>query len=146
MNNQENIPDKILRSGKDLPFQVPDSYFDEFPGKMQDRLNIRSRSESKKRSLRPILAAAAMIIVIITLGYTGLKIFLNNEVPTMLSEDDMAETIEYFAMELDNSMLASVFVEMELDMKTESIESEADGIIQYLSEDEIDFDQLLNEE
>ncbi|MFC2098613.1 hypothetical protein ACFLSP_02595, partial [Bacteroidota bacterium] len=56
---------------------------------------------------------------------------------------EMVETIEYFAYELDNEMLASAIVESDISLEIGSFDSQTEDLIQYLSEDNIDLSELL---
>ncbi len=142
---QENIPDKIQASGKKLPFAVPDSYFENLPGIIQGRLpgSRKPFFTSMVRAVRPQLALAAMFIGLIAVGYAGFRILSNNG--NGLGGDELVEAIEYFGYDFDDEMLISAIIESDIDLSPGPFETQTDEIIQYLSEDEIDFSGLLND-
>ena len=147
MKNQENVPENIRAAGRKLPFEVPESYFDSLPERIQDRLSEAgsSRRPAIIRTLRPKLAMAAMFIGLITVGYLGVRIITNTGNPLYLSEDEINETLEDFAYDLDNEMLISAMMESDLILSVDSEDPQTDEIIRYLSEEDIDFGGLLNE-
>ena len=145
MDKQEQIPDRIKASGRKLPFEVPDSYFNELPGKIQERLSHDEKPVISTRFIRPKLAMAAMFIGILALGYAGIRILLDNGNSNYMSEDEIVETIEYFSYELDNGLLASVVIESDIDLDIVPEDSQTDELIQYLAEDDIDFSNLMND-
>ena len=141
MKHQEHIPEKISSAGRKIPFEVPDSYFENFPGKIQEHL-----TESRKpvvRSIRPQLAIAAMFIGLITVGYAGFRILSSPEKPIYFSSEEMTETIEYFAYEVDDEMLVSAIIESDISFSPSSSDLLGDEIIQYLSEEDIDISDLM---
>ena len=144
MNNQENIPDKIRASGKKLPFVVPDSYFEDLPGRIQDRMpgSRKPLFASMVRAVRPQLALAAMFVGLIAVGYAGFRMLSNNG--NGMSGDELVEAIEYLDYVFDDDMLISAIIESDIELSPVSFDSQTDEIIQYLSEDEIDFSELLN--
>ena len=76
MSDQKNIKKTLQDVGKELPFTVPDHYFENF----QERLNNRIRKEKdfntpvrKINRFKPYLAAAAVILVIFIGGMLALR-------------------------------------------------------------------------
>jgi len=148
MKDQEHIPDKIKASGKDLPFKVPNLYFDDLPGRINDRLSstwLRPR-QSPLKALRPQLAIAAMFVGMIAVGYAGFRILSNGENNYLMSNEEFAETVEYLAYDIDEDMLITAVMESGTILDSEPAEPETDEIIEYLSEEKIDFIKLLNED
>ena len=146
MKDQEHITDKILDGGKNLPFKVPDQYFDDLPGRIHDRL-YSSRMQPRHnplRSIRPRLAIAAMFAGMIAVGYAGFRIISNRENSSFLSNKEFNETLEYLVYDINEDMLISAILESSTILDAETIESETDEIIEYLSEEKIDFSELLN--
>jgi hypothetical protein len=145
MNDQEKIPESIRKAGKSLPFKVPESYFEDLQDRIMDRLAEKETPVRRLNTFRSRLALAAMFIGLIAIGVTTFTLIRSNTGTMMLSEEEIDETLEYFAWELDNSMLADAVMESELFLTSESTESSSEDIIQYLSEDEIDFSSLYIE-
>jgi hypothetical protein len=149
MNQPEKIPDSVRAAGKKLPFEVPDQYFDEFPGKIRDRISSdagagESSGRGPVRTLRPWMAAAAVFIGMLAVGYTGFRILAERSGGPYLSGDELIENMEYFSHELDEDLLITAILESDIILADETPDPESDEIIQYLSEDNIDFTGLLN--
>jgi len=148
MKDQEHIPDQIQAHGKDLPFTVPDQYFEDLPGRIHDRLSstVSRPRQRLLRTIRPQLAIAAMFVGMIAVGYTGFSILSNKDNSSFLSDKEFAETLEYLAYDIDEDMLITAVMESGTILDTEPAEPEMDELIEYLSEEKIDFFMLLNEE
>ncbi|MFC2116885.1 hypothetical protein ACFLTU_10440, partial [Bacteroidota bacterium] len=71
MKDQEKIPENIQAAGNSLPFVVPELYFENLPGRIQDRLPEADGPLFSKviHAVRPHLAMAAMFIGLIAVGY-----------------------------------------------------------------------------
>ena len=130
-----------------LPFHVPENYFEDLPQRIQDRLE--SAGEKKSVSLYPAirsrLAIAAIFIGLLTVGYAGFRILFQQDSDFYLSEDEKIEAIEYFGYDLDDELLISAVLDSDIEFTQATESSESDEIIQYLSEEEIDLNILLNE-
>ena len=148
MKDQEHIPDKIQASGKVLPFKVPDQYFDDLPGRIHDRLSstVLQPRQSLLRTIRPQLAIAAIFVGMIAVGYAGFSILSRKDNSSFLSDKEFAETLEYLAYDIDEDILITAVMESETIMDAEPADPEIDELIEYLSEEKIDFIQLLNED
>ena len=124
---------------------MPDSYFEDLPGSIMDRLpgSRKPFFTSMVRTVQPQLALAAMFIGLIAVGYAGFRILSNNG--NGLGGDELVEAIEYFGYYFDDDILISAIIEYDIDLSPGPFETQTDEIIQYLSEDEIDFSKLLND-
>jgi len=52
--------------------------------------------------------------------------------------------IEYFGHEFDDDMLIAAIVESDIDLSPQDIDYETDVIIEFLADEEIDFNEILN--
>lgn len=147
MNIQEHIPDKLGTHGKELPFTVPDSYFDDLPGRIKNRLaeSGQPKRQTIVRTIRPRLAIAAMFIGFITLGYAGFRLLSERADALYMSEKELVEAMEYFVYDLDEDMLISAFIESGTVLSDESPDAQTEELIQYLSEEDIDLNGLMND-
>lgn len=144
MKAKENIPEEIPGMSRKNPFGVPDNYFDELPSRIQERLSeTPAVSISRIYPVRRGLALAAMFIGLVTLGYFGLKMIMNGQDTRMLSEDEVSTAIEYFGYQFDDDMLIAAIVESDIDLGPQDVDNESDVIIEYLSSEEIDFNEIL---
>ncbi len=147
MKKQEDIPARIRDSGKNLPFRVPDNYFEELPGRIQERIQGTPSAQPlpQIRKLRPALALAAMFIGLIAVGYAGFQLLSDKGNNQYLSGDELFETMEYLVYDFDEELLRAEIIESGISMVPESPDIQTDEIIQVLSEDDIDFTELLED-
>jgi hypothetical protein len=144
MNRPKNIENDQRAKRRRIPFEVPESYFEEFPERIQNRL--QGSRDTRVHRIRPWLAYAAIFVGLITLGYAGFRILKSQESGPRLTSEEINETIEYFAYVIDDEMLISEVLESGIDFSPETSVLQEDEIIQYLSEDEdIDIPTLMIE-
>ena len=144
MKAKENIPEEIPGMSSKTPFSVPDNYFDQFPSRIQERLTETPVVPiSRTYNISRVVAMAAMFIGLVTVGYFGLKMIFNGQDIRMLSEDEVSTAIEYYGHEFDDDMLIAAIVESDIDIDPQDIDYESDAIIEYLSSEEIDFNEIL---
>jgi hypothetical protein len=84
MKNQDNIPPKLTGLRKDLPFKVPNKYFDDFPARIQQTLEQEKQASSNTKSriinlLKPALSLAAGFAAIFILVYWPVKTINNRQ-------------------------------------------------------------------
>jgi hypothetical protein len=70
----EEIPEGLRKAGKDLPFRVPDHYFDDFQAKLQFQIGREQSFEKNQRSLfvryiKPALGLAAAFAAVFLLVF-----------------------------------------------------------------------------
>lgn len=70
MTNEETyLKEKV---GNRNPFQVPNGYFEQFANQVMQQLPEREVKKSRIVALRPLLYAAACIVVLVVMGVTWL--------------------------------------------------------------------------
>lgn len=144
MKAKENIPEEIPEMSRKIPFGVPDNYFDELPSRIQERLSeTPTVSISRISPVRRSLALAAMFIGLVTVGYFGMKMILNGQDARMLSGEEISTAIEYFGYQFDDDMLIAAIIESDITFDPQDIDNETDAIIEFLSSEEIDFNEIL---
>jgi hypothetical protein len=84
-----------------------------------------------------------MFIGLVTVGYFGLRMIQNGQDARMLSGDEVSTAIEYFGYQFDDDMLIAAIVESDIDIDPQDNDYESDAIIEYLSNEEIDFNAIL---
>ena len=144
MKTKENIPEEAPGMSRKNPFGVPDNYFEDFPSRIQERLSgTPSITQQRVYPIRRTLAMAAMFIGLLTVGYFGLRMIMNGQDAGMLSEDEVSTAIEYYDLQFDDDMLIAAIVEFDIDLEPQDSDYESDAIIEYLSSEEIDFNEIL---
>lgn len=99
---EENKYIEILKAGNKRPFTLPENYFDDFAGKM-DELIAETPQEIKQRRIRPwMYGVAASLIGIIFLGQVYLSENKNTNMAAetydtyILSQVDESSIIDYY--------------------------------------------------
>jgi hypothetical protein len=147
MKQQEKIPDLNGITGKELPFVVPDSYFDDLPGRIQARLTLPRKSPRKLSlpAFRPALAMAALFMGLIAVGYAGFRILSQRGNDRYLSGEELDATMQYIAYDLDDDMLVSTLVESGISLAPRTADDRTEEIIQILSEEDLNYNDLIND-
>ncbi len=146
MKAKEYIPEEIPGMSRKIPFRVPGDYFDKFPARIQERVSAKTvLSFPRLYPVRRRLALAAIFITLVTVGYFGLRTALNKQDARILSADEVSTAIEYYGYQFDDDMLVAAIIESDIDIDPQYVDNETDAIIDFLSSEEIDFDQYLNE-
>lgn len=146
MKAKENNPEEIPGLSRKIPFSVPENYFSTLPSKIEERLSeTQTVSILRNDTVRRGLALAAMFIGLVTVGYFGLRMILGGQDDRMLSGEEVSSAIEYYGYQFDDEMLMAAYVESDNNQNLQDADNETDVIIEYLSSEEIDFDDMLIE-
>ncbi len=102
MNNQNNIQGPLSKLKRENPFKVPEGYFDEFPARMQQRIQQESQLAVKPRGriiqmIKPALALAAGFAAIIVMVYFPLT-YLNNRSIADSGDSEKIVFDDFFAL------------------------------------------------
>ena len=146
MKKRGQIPDLDRPELKNLPFSVPASYFEELPGRIQERLaGVQERKRIRiLPAFRPALATAAMFIGLIAIGYAGFRILSQRGQAPFLTGKELDETMEYFAYDVDDDMLVSALVESGISLSPQPEDPRTEEMIQVLSEEDLNANDLIN--
>jgi len=136
MNINREIEDLPEGMKKELPFSVPEGYFENFAARLHDRLETERKPGffgKTYRILRPQLAIAATFAAFIILGYVIIKLSLDNNKQTEPIQE-YSEIIDYYIYDFDDETIMAVFTdENNLNYLNNIFEDEE--IIKYLSEE-----------
>lgn len=136
MNKDRETGDKLNGMKKDLPFSLPDQYFDKFPEKLMHRLETSQKTGffNKTYSLiRPQIAIAAALAAFIMIGYFIVTSTLDTRKQANAVEE-YADVIDYYIYDFDDETIMAVFTE-ENNLNYLNNNFEAEEIIQYLTEE-----------
>lgn len=140
MNKKHHIPTRVQKQEHDLPFAVPDGYFDTLEDRIEARIAEETNTISPKgkliRMLKPILGMAASFAVIFLLVYYPLSVFLpgylakNAEEPAAKNETFAEEEALYSYLLVSEQSLYDI-----LNAETEQTGGEvtADEMLDYLA-------------
>ena len=104
MEELRNISPQLSKIKKDIPFGVPDNYFDNFSARLQLKLEAEKVASSNSRNriiqfLKPALSLAASFALIFMLVYWPLKTFIPNQVASNGNQSEQGiSDMEYVSM------------------------------------------------
>jgi len=145
MDESSNISPRLTKIKRVNPYSVPENYFDELPGRIQEAIHVQKETEPAKsfifRYIRPQLAVAASIIIFAILGYLGYKSIYSYNSSIELTSGEIAEYVEYYSSEIDEDM----FIELLDDNKLPkaNFSDLSDEIITYLVDENIDYQSII---
>ncbi len=145
MKALKNIAPNLSKIKKENVFRIPDGYFEEFPGKMMERINHQEERQQVvhpvRRLIRSPLTIAASIVVFAVLGYLSVRYLMSDGINQQLSSQEIAEYIEYYASDLDEGVYYEVLDEM---APEETEDQEYNEImIDYLLDQGIDYQSII---
>ena len=145
MDELKNIAPNLSKLKKDLPFGVPDHYFESFPANLQEKIHSHKKDSFAGRNvviLKPYLAAAVILIVALVAGN-----MIFRKVSSQKSDDrfrtEISEVVEQELYSISEEIIVEV---MEADLMEETITAPAgsDEMIDYLLNADLDEGDLLN--
>ena len=144
MDELKNISPKLSRLKKEVPFKVPDNYFDDFSARLQMKLEAEKKNVVTPKNrivqfLKPALGLAASFALIFMLVYWPLKSFTPSQEATNDLQIEMPDS-EYLniveGMD-DNSFYAL------LEESAESVDLNDEELLSYVSANVSDYDIYL---
>ena len=149
MKNQNDHNIDLNKINKELPFRVPENYFEELPKRIQAKCKEAEKTEQKGTSvikiLRPALSLAAMFVGVALLSFFAVNLIddsAQQQEKTHLSKD-IADANYENQYSTEEEMIKAI---KEQQQKGEDVKNEkADEYIDYLLEDDIDYGTLIKE-
>jgi hypothetical protein len=124
---------KLPNMKNDLPFKVPEDYFENLSDRVQEKIHIEENPNQRiLQVLKPYLWMAASIIAIVFVA----KIVLTNSVPTeyKISQSESIQT---------DTQNISINVDELNWFSDETPDATSDELIEYLSDFDLDSESLL---
>jgi len=145
MDDFKDISSDLSKMKKDLPFQVPEHYFENFPERLNEKIRSKKRLPSFERkvmALRPYLAAAIVIIVALVSG----NLIFRNINEKRAAKDLHSEISQVVEWELYSISEETILEVMNYTGYQEEIpvQDSRDEIIDYLVNEDIPYDELIN--
>jgi hypothetical protein len=146
MKKNQNNKTRLESLNRELPFSVPENYFDDFTVRLQERMHAEKKTGLFRKTyemIRPQLAIAAAIAAFAVIGYTTVTLIVNDNNKTD-NVVEIADVINYYFDDFDDDMLISTLAEGNgIDWMNTSVEN--DDILNYLSEENnIDYTELMD--
>ena len=142
-NNKSEGPLSGIK--KEVPFRVPDNYFEKLNDSVMDRIRESERTTRRPltRRLIPLvsLAGAAAIIAGLLLLMPGI---LEQREVSELSAEEIAWVLEDEIYDLDGNVIESSLSSSEQDINSDPGNLQ-DEIIQYLLDENIELESIVNE-
>lgn len=137
----EKIPKKLERITKELPFRVPMNYFDDFPARMQARIEIEGQPRKTKilNIIKPVLSLAAAFAAAFLLIYLPVKNI--NKFHEQASAEITQESNTAFFDIIERMDANTFFAILENENNDDPIDD--DILIEYLAVNYNDYDIYL---
>lgn len=137
-NIKFNYSDEDLKSN----FQIPEDYFKNLPGLVQNRI-VKLENNPVKRTniiLHPAFKIAVAAVLVILLYVTVVN--KNRIFSDSFNDLEMVDIIENYAFSMDEDFILS-YIEFETDLYAEEEETD-DEMINYLIDQGIEIEELIN--
>jgi hypothetical protein len=146
MNNQDHISPKLSGLKKEPPFKVPAGYFDDFPARMQQRLNQEKQQLSKSKPrvidfLKPALGLAAGFAAVFLLVYWPVKTLTDRQTAQIHEQRTEEVYFNDFTSLLESLDDETFFSLLEKDPEDDIIETES--LVAYLASNFSDYDVFI---
>jgi hypothetical protein len=146
MKNQDQISAKLAGLKKENPFRAPSGYFDDFPARMQHRLELEKAGEEKQKirfitMVKPILGLAAAFAAVFIMVYWPVSTINNRQTAKMESapaEHSVANDLISLFEHIDEHTFYAL-----LEKETDSYLPENDQLVAYLADNFSDYDVFL---
>lgn len=148
INMKKQSEQEFSELKKENPFRVPDNYFDNLPEKIRVNIHAREKAVSKPvirivDYLKPHLALAAAILGFALIGYTGFRYFINKNSNSQISNQEIAEYMDFYSNDVDNTLIMELLKEQE-QQHVETDDDLSEEIIDYLLNENIDIYTIAN--
>ena len=147
MKDLEKTGPNLSKVKSQNAYRVPENYFEEFPRKLMERLEGEDSSKRTTKYIwtyfKPHLAIAATILAFAIISYTTVQLFFSDGSTSEFSNMEIAEYVEYYSSELDESMYYELLDEIHEEETTQNNYDEM--VIRYLVDQDIDFQTIVEE-
>jgi hypothetical protein len=143
MENPERSTRKLQEAGTDLPFSIPPRYFDDFPARLQVRIDQETSSGKMIflrffEAIKPAIGLAAAFAAVFILVYWPAKWMTRQIAYTAKNQNNLNEKVIDLVEHVDDQTFFSL---LEYGGKTEAIDYET--LENYVAANFSDFDIYL---
>lgn len=144
MKEIDNNNDPLASIGRELPFKVPDGYFENLPMRIQQQCTQASSSQQSKdvplfRVLKSQLSLAAGFALMAMLAFAGYY-YLRPADPMDTAHDDYIEIVQKNIYEYDMGKAKQSKIQMDNDSLKSNVRDE---MFKYLHEENNDYVTLM---
>lgn len=145
MDNQDYKSSKLDGLKKDLPFRVPKGYFDDFPARMQQRIELEKQPAKSSTKvielLKPMIGLAAAFAALILLVYFPVKTYTNRQIAKESSNRIENIVSDDFINLTENFDDVTFYTLLENENGNDVIETET--LVSYLSMNLSEYDIIM---
>lgn len=148
MNEEPKIPEKIAGAGKQLPFGIPDRYFEEFRTRLQDRIHGTEPSKTRTgliRMVRPAMGYAALVAGFLIIAFFAVRQITGPGQHDLPDTPELAEMVDYYLVDYDEELLYETLSDLQDVQELTPLADQSDEIFDYLSVDGVDDVLLIDE-
>ena len=148
MEEDIKIPDRLREAGKQLPFSVPDNYFETFQQRLQDRMQQEKQVPGFTRVIqlvRPRLSYAAVIAGFLMISFFAARQILQSNQQQTLNSSELAEIMDYYLIDYDDELLYETLSELPEEQVINPLQEDPDEIFDYLDAEDIDYSLFLDD-
>ncbi|HKI88473.1 MAG TPA: hypothetical protein VKA38_05550 [Draconibacterium sp.] len=148
MDELKEIAPKLSKIKKEIPFGVPENYFDDFSARLQmkigaERITLPNQQNRIIQFLKPALGLAASFALIFMLVYWPLNSFTPTEVANSTNSGNEITDSEYRSMV--EGMDENSFYTL-LEEPAQTVQISDDDLLNYLSASVSDYDIYMGTE
>ena len=138
-------PDNLSDIGNETPYKTPDNYFDNFPGKIMNRINSRKRAKRIITVAKPYLAVVSIFVIIFLAWNFVITEFVyerqkNQEIVRDTNAEKQTDKAYNLYQTMDTyTMMSSLSEDKSLLYKDSLSVQEREAIINYLSESDMSY-------
>jgi len=144
MKKAKNTGKKLQDLKREIPFKVPEDYFDRFPSKLAEAIRQQNHVPSSRKFLstwKPYAAAAILIVVAVLAG-----MFTANRNSTQTDQSlysEISDLVENELYSINEQTILEISEMEEQEMPSDSTLS-SDEVIHYLLNEDFE-NELMNE-
>jgi hypothetical protein len=131
------------------PFSVPEGYFENFTDRLERRIEKLPKPEPRKisfwKSSKNQLALVAGFLVFVAISYSVMHFVIDGSSTDQLSTTLYAEIIESEIENYDTYMLMEAIENIDEYKESGEEDSYKDEMIEYLVNEDIDMEMIINE-
>ena len=142
MDELDDIKPRIGQVGKNNPYAVPEGYFENFGGRLQERMGGVDRRVGRK-ILRPAFIYFSGFFLLLIIGYSVARFILAPQSIKIESDKHFANLIEYSMENIDEQTIIEAIPKPTQDSASSEITSE--DVIKYLQDQNIDPNSVNDE-
>jgi hypothetical protein len=146
MEEFEDIKPGIGESGKRNSFEVPPGYFEDFSGRLHERMTSLENpmlTRAGRKILRPAFAYIAGICLLVIAVITISKALNSSHSPIIPPQQAMANLVQYSLENIDEQTIIDGLNLNEIDSVSNEITKE--DVLKYIQDHNIDASSLIEE-